>query len=52
MAKKLLLLITFSMFLFSCSTYNSMKNADKNIRNISIGSLNNRLSLLWEINMK
>lgn len=37
MAKKLLLLITFSMLLFSCSTYNSMKNADKNIRNISIG---------------
>lgn len=37
MAKKLLLLITFSMLLFSCSTYNSMKNADKNIRDISLG---------------
>ncbi len=37
MAKKLLLLISFSILLFSCSTYNSMKNADKNIRNISLG---------------
>lgn len=37
MTKKLLLFITFSMLLFSCSTYNSMKNADKNIRDISLG---------------
>lgn len=39
MLKKIVLFISISIsiLLFSCNTYNSLKNADKNIRNISLG---------------